>query len=145
MAELLTIPRWDLKPSSSDHDPLVTGLRTEHFRDPVAPLQPGRGGSVTSSWGSAFGSVMHALIVLPPLVAGLALLLFGLLPGVFIALILLLLGVAPMLLVAVGMLLTEGVEFTEEDLRRRRLRRKVLQRTVPKYEGADFEDLHLSS
>jgi hypothetical protein len=143
MAELLTIPQRELKQFADDYDSPTTGLATEHVRNHGVPLQPARGGPAASSPVTGFGHVMHALIVVPPLVAGLVLMLFGLLPAVFIALILLLLGITPMLLVALGIMLTEGVKFTEDDLMRRRLSRKLLQHTATGYDGGDPEDLHL--
>ena len=104
MPEYLTVPQR----------PRSTGLRTGSARLDSAPLQLGTGELAGLSPATRFHSVLRALIILPLLVAGIALVLVILVPALFVVAVLLLIGLSPFLLAGLGILLAESIESPSE-------------------------------
>jgi hypothetical protein len=141
MADTVTVPERGLE----HRFPLAAGRPGDLLRIHGTPPQSRGGRLARRSRAAIFGSIMRAVILLPLLAAGLALLVFGLVPALFLALILLLVGVAPILLVTLGILLTHGVESTGDGLKRCGRREELPRGARPRYESGASENLQFSS
>jgi hypothetical protein len=119
MLELSISTHRDLKQAPSDRcSPAATGQIGSRTNRGVSPVL-GKVGAVGLSPAASLGSILRGVVILPILLAGLALLLSGLVPALFIGLILLLVGLAPILLVGLGILLTARIELPSDSLKRR--------------------------
>jgi len=117
MPELLVPTQQDRGQAQSEGRSPATSRRTHAPRNGSAPTEPRRAGPTQSPLAGKLGSVLRGLVILPILVASIALLLTILLPGLFITIVLLLVGISPILFVGLGIVLTEGIELSKDGLK----------------------------
>ena len=107
MPELIVLTQPDLLRLPAERCSSTTARLSDCPGTGISRPKPRKVALTGSSLEGLHGSVLRGFMILPIIVAGIALLLSSLVPALFLAITLLLVGLSPLLSVILGILLTE--------------------------------------